>query len=266
MTVKSISQLLTSVQENPEDPLVIGDGWAQGRAVFGGLGAAIAVGAMEALLDTKKPLRSLLTNFVGPMSTDGVSVSARLLREGKSVSHTMVEIADETGPVLTASAAFGVARKGIHVPAEIKCPAAPRESVPKLDSSALRLPGFLQRFDIHWTGGGIPTTGTGERSCGMWVRSIDALEAFSAAKIVALADIPPPVIMCHYRQPINASSLSWSLEFVVPAEDIQSEWFYLHYELVAGADGYTQQNGSIFDEDGQLVALSRQCMVYFEPR
>lgn len=30
------------------------------------------------------------------------------------------------------------------------------------------------------------------------------------------------------------------------------------------AYGYSEQSGSIFDEKRQLLALSRQCMVYFE--
>lgn len=265
MSVKSISQLIDEMQENPDAPLVIGDGWAQGRAVYGGLAAAIGLAAMEKLSEGK-PLRSLLTNFVGPMSTTGVTFDAEVLREGKSVTQTSVRASDETGPVLVCSAAFGAARPGLEVPAEVPFEAVSRDSVPRLDSVALKLPGFLQRFDIHWSGGGIPTTGSKERSCGMWVRNAEDLDAHPAVKVVALADIPPPVIMCHYTERVMASSVSWSLEFVVPPEDIKSDWFYLHYELVAAAGGYTQQNGNIFDENGRLVALSRQCMVYFEPK
>ena len=60
-----------------------------------------------------------------------------------------------------------------------------------------------------------------------------------------------------------ASSLSWSLEFIEAPELIRSEWFYMEFEVDAAADGYTQQSGKIYDESGRLIALTRQCMVYF---
>jgi acyl-CoA thioesterase len=264
-TVKTISEIIEAYKTAPEAPLVIGDGWAQGRAVFGGLAAAIGLAGMEGL-SGDKPLRSFLANFVAPMPIDGVTVAPRVMRAGKSVTQTSVDVSDDNGIVLHASAAFGAPRNGLFVPADQPFKAAPKESVPRLDSVALRLPGFLQRFDIHWSGGGIPTSGSKERTTGMWVRNREDLSAYPAIKILALADIPPPVIMCHFTMPVIASSLSWSLEFVVPAAEIKSDWFYLHYELVAGANGYSQQNGSIFDESGQLIAVSRQCMVYFEPK
>jgi acyl-CoA thioesterase len=62
---------------------------------------------------------------------------------------------------------------------------------------------------------------------------------------------------------VPASSLTWSLEFVEPPEKITGEWFYLEFVVEAAADGYTQQSGKIYDELGRLVALTRQCMVYF---
>ena len=83
-------------------------------------------------------------------------------------------------------------------------------------------------------------------------------------KLVTICDIPPPVILSYFDSaPIPSSSLSWSLEFVVPPEEIESDWFYLEFVAEAAADGYTQQSGKIYDEMGQLCALSRQCMVYF---
>ncbi|MBL4838952.1 MAG: thioesterase family protein, partial [Kordiimonadaceae bacterium] len=58
--------------------------------------------------------------------------------------------------------------------------------------------------------------------------------------------------------------LSWALEFVCAPEDIETDWFYLEYTLEAASGGYTQQSGRIFDEHGNLCAISRQTMLYFE--
>ena len=98
----------------------------------------------------------------------------------------------------------------------------------------------------------------------MWVRHRQDVSGFPIEKLVDIADIPQPVLLSHFEKPpVPASSLSWSLEFVEAPEEIVSEWFYLEFEVEAAANGYTQQSGKIFDETGRLVALTRQCMVYF---
>jgi acyl-CoA thioesterase len=98
----------------------------------------------------------------------------------------------------------------------------------------------------------------------MWVRHKQDVSRFPVEKLIAIADIPPPVLLSHFEKPpVPASSLSWSLEFVEAPENITGEWFYLEFEVEAAADGYTQQSGRVYDELGRLVALTRQCMVYF---
>jgi len=260
----SMPQLLQQMKDSKTSSVNITPGWAQGRAVYGGLASSIGLVAMENLVAGDVPLRSLMTNFVAPMPEATVNAEARTMRRGRSVIQTSVDVMAAGQIVLHASAAFGGARDTKSVEPDAVFRPEPRVSVPPLDNSVRQLPGFLDRFEIHWTGGGIPLSGTSERRTGMWVRHRDNMEAFPAAKIVSLADIPPPVMMCHYKKPVMASSLSWSLELVQPAESIESDWFYLDYELEAAADGYSQQDGRIFSEDGALVALSRQCMVYFE--
>jgi acyl-CoA thioesterase len=264
MALTSFPDLLQQVHDSEGALVTINQGWAQGRAVFGGLAAAIALAAMERRVPGDMPLRSMMTNFVAPTPEGPVTTTARVMRRGRSVMQTSVDVMAGDQIVVHASAAFGSARKTYAVAPSAAFTPEPRDSVEALDAAAFKLPGFLQQFDIHWTGGGIPCSGSKDRRTGMWVRHKVNMDAFPAARIVALADIPPPVMLSHYRKPVMASSLSWSLEFVCPSDEVQGDWFYLDYTLEAAADGYSQQNGHIFSEDGTLVALSRQCMVYFE--
>jgi len=257
-------QLLQQLAADENSAVTISPGWSQGRAVYGGIATSIALIAMQKFVEGEAPLRSLMISFVAPLPEALVTTNARVMRRGRSVTQTSVDVMAGEQIALHASAAFGGARETLAVAPQVDFKPEPRDSVPLLDASVRQLPGFLSRFDIHWTGGGIPMSNTGERRLGMWVRHRDNMDEFPAAKIVALADIPPPVMMCHYNKPVMASSLSWSLEMVMPATEIESDWFYLDYEVEAAADGYSQQNGRIFTEDGSLAALSRQCMVYFE--
>lgn len=263
MTDKSLPHLLSSMTSGHAD-VAVTPGWMQGRAAYGGLGAALAARAMTNALPQKKSMRSLMVSFVGPVPAETVTVSAELLREGKNVSQVSARIIHDGKVCLQAAAAFASARDTKGALPEAGFSPEPRESVPPLDPERAPLPTFLKNFDIHWTGGGIPTTNTMDRRLGKWVRHKDDMNAFPAEKLIGLADIPPPIMMAHYSRPIMASSLSWSLEFVVPPEDIKADWFYLDYRLEAAAGGYCQQSGMIFTESGALVALSRQCMTYFE--
>ncbi|NVJ97334.1 MAG: thioesterase family protein [Alphaproteobacteria bacterium] len=263
MNEKSLPQMMASLN-SPKSIVAVTPGWMQGRAAYGGLGAALAARAMNQALPAPKSMRSLMISFVGPIPAEEVLVSAEMLREGKNVSQVTARVLSGDNVCLQAAAAFGSARETKSASADANFDPKPRESVPALDPERAPLPTFLRNFDIHWTGGGIPTTNTGDRHLGKWVRHKADMDAYPAEKLIGLADIPPPIMMAHYDRPIMASSLSWSLEFVVPPEDVSSDWFYLDYTLEAAAGGYCQQSGKMFTEGGELVALSRQCMTYFE--
>lgn len=58
------SELLDAVRRSP-DELVIPAQWAQGRASFGGLVAALQYEAMRARVPAERPVRSLAITFVG---------------------------------------------------------------------------------------------------------------------------------------------------------------------------------------------------------
>ena len=58
------------------------ESWLQGRSLFGGLQAAIAVDAMQRLSADMPPLRTLQATLCAPISGPQVRVHARLLRAG----------------------------------------------------------------------------------------------------------------------------------------------------------------------------------------
>lgn len=261
---KSLNDMLANVRSGEASSVDICPNWFNGRAAYGGLVGALAATAMDKSLPDEKPIRSLMVNFVGPVPPETVSIEPTLLRSGRSVTQAVVDVKHE-GQVLThASAAFGQSRPAVAAELEVPFDAKPRESVPPLEDVAGALPGFLTNFTIHWTGGGIPMSGSKDNKLGMWVRHKTDVSEFPAAKIIAIADVPPPLMLCHYTKLIRASSLSWALEFVRPPEKIDTTWFYLDFTLEAASGGYCQQSGRIFDENGNLCAITRQCMVYFE--
>lgn len=262
--IASFQHLMDGLAANDGKKVAITAGWAQGRALYGGLVAALAAEPMAMALEHPRPIRSLLGNFVAPAPEGELEVRTEILREGRAVVQTRADVVADGQVCFAASAAFGDDRPATAVPADFPFDPAPRNSVPPMQSGVRPLPGFLDNFEIHWTGGGVPMSNSKDRKTGMWVRHRSDMSAYPIAKIVGIADMPPPVIMSHFDKPVRASSMSWSLEFLVPPETVKSDWFYLDFTLDAAAGGYSQQSGLIFSEDGTLLAMSRQCMVYFE--
>ena len=263
-TDTSFRAIVDDLKAKNGSAVTITEGWAQGRALYGGLVAALAAEAMAMSLENERPIRTLLCNFVAPAPVGDLKLKTEILREGRAVVQTRCDVLAGDQVVFAATAAFGDDRPGEAVATEYVMDAKPRDSVPSMEKATRMLPGFLDNFDVHWTGGGIPMSNSKDRTTGMWVRHKSDMAAFPIANLVGVADMPPPVMLSHYDRPIRASSMSWSLEFVVPPQNVETDWFYLDFMLEAAANGYSQQSGQIFAEDGTLVALSRQCMVYFE--
>ena len=242
---------------------MVTEDWLQGRSAFGGLSAAMAVRAMHQHVGEGRPLRSVMTSFVGPLGPGACEITVEELRMGRNVQHLTARVLQDRRVATMVTAAFGAGRDEPGVPSAVAFTGAPRTSVPAGLGRRGGMPDFLSRFEMHWTGGGRPMSGNRDRNCGLWARPKDGMEDFKAERLVALADLPPPVMMSWFTKPLNVSSVTWSLEFVRQPEEMSGEWVYLDYDLEASRDGYSQQSGKVFDESGQLLLVGRQCMVYF---
>lgn len=265
MITSDLPDILATLRASDTNTTAFSEAWTQGRSAYGGLSAALATTAMAKGLEGDLPLRSLMVSFIAPMPAGPVSVNVQSQRRGKNVAQLGSEVMAEGNLCLQAMGVFGKARDSIRVAPDARFEPRPRDQGIPIDK-ANRMPQFLQYFEGSWVDGGIPFSGSPDRKLHLWARHRCDMAQFPAEKIVAIADIPPPVVLSHFSEPpVPASSLSWSLEFLQPPNEIESDWFYLEFTLEAAAEGYTQQSGRIFTEDGVLCALSRQCMVYFGP-
>jgi acyl-CoA thioesterase len=73
----------------------IPDAWTQGRTIFGGVQAALALRAMRDLVPQTVPLRVLQTTFIAPVPAGRLHIEASVLRSGKSVTHVEARIVDQ---------------------------------------------------------------------------------------------------------------------------------------------------------------------------
>lgn len=239
------------------------ESWLQGRSLFGGLQAAIAVDAMQRLSADMPPLRTLQATLCAPISGPQVRVHARLLRAGKNTVQCAADFMDGETLIASFVGIFGHARESaLEQTAPALTPAAEHGTtfpfIPNIT------PAFIQHFEAELLAGHFPFTGGGGSQQQLRLSLKDAQPRAGAAQVLALADFPPPLALSHFRKPVPGSTLTWMLNLVQPdlaGFDLQNWITDVHLE--AGADGYTHQSVRLYGPDHSLVALSRQCMVVF---
>ncbi|WDY59675.1 acyl-CoA thioesterase [Pseudomonas sp. PSKL.D1] len=263
----NFNQLLEAVRATPGN-VSIPSTWAQGRAVFGGLMAALVYETMRSKLSDNRPVRSLAISFVGPASPDTpIQFEAEVLREGKAVS-TVLGRAIQDGQVVTlVQGNFGAGR-----PSAVNVPALPAMAMKPLEEAAAELPyikgvipEFMRHFALRWAVGGLPFSGNDSRQMGGWVRLRDVeQQQATEAHLLALVDAWPPSLMPFLKQPAAGSTLTWTIEFVQPVPSLSTlDWCRYCVETEHARDGYGHAAAALWTAEGELLALSRQTVTVF---
>jgi len=257
-----LSELIASMRANAGTVAAsVGDDWLQGRSVFGGLQAAIALAAMRTLIPVQTPLRTLQMTFIAPIESGLVTANARVLRAGKSATHAEARLEGPDGLQAQAIGVFGVGRDSI-VRQPLPAP-APFTGARRRLGYAPGMPSFLQHFDADLLTGAAPFANANV------VRNVYEIGLrdsgpMTEAHLLAIADFVPPVALSWMPKLVPGSSLTWMLELLDHGFAAQplSGW-RVASDLVAARDGYTSQSTTLWAPDATPVALSRQSMVVF---
>ncbi|WP_339531931.1 acyl-CoA thioesterase [Pseudomonas mucidolens] len=261
------SDLLDAVRRNPLDVSVPPE-WAQGRATFGGLVAALQYEALRAQVPDDRPLRSLAITFVGPVAPDvSASYQVEVLREGKAVSQLLGRVVQNAEVMTLVQASFGASRASeIDVEALPAPPFKHWDECQELPYIKGVTPEFMRHLAMRWSVGGLPFTGNKSRDMGGWVRLRGDVkeEPLTEAHILALVDAWPPALLPHLNRPAPGSTLTWTIEFIQPLQSLSTlDWCQYHVEIEHARDGYGHAAAALWGPDGQLIAISRQTVVVF---
>jgi len=243
--------------------LDVPDDWLQGRTLFGGLQAAIALAAMRTVAPPA-PLRTLQATFLSPVPGGPVHAKARVLRSGKNATHVEGRIVggqDETLALVVG--VFGAARESAvrllpRQPAVAESPGA-------FDFTfrAGVVPNFTQHFRERWLVGGAPYTGATNPGNVIALGMRDSGNA-TEAHVVAMADFIPPIALSYLKERSVAASLTWMLELL--ADDVSAlplDGWRIDARMEAAGGGYSTQSLVLWGPGGVPVALGRQSMVVF---
>ncbi len=264
-----IDNLLGQARQFSHSPTTMSfpESWAQGRTAFGGLSAALLYSAMQSKVAQGRALRSLTTNFVGPLlADDPFTFEVELLREGKSASQVTGRIIQNSQVVVIQQGCFGNERiSDIKVSNSDKHQMPTSDQLPKLPFIPDITPNFLQNFDLAVAGGELPYSNGALSHIDGWMRFKHAPSELTDAHLICLIDTWPPCVLQMMKKPAPVSTMMWNLEFIHPHRPIApEEWFAYQSNTRQAAGGYAHTEANIWDCTGELVAISRQSIAVFD--
>lgn len=258
-----LSDIMDGIRRDADDVVAtVGEEWLQGRSVFGGLQAAIAVAAMRAQVDAALPLRTLQVAFIAPVPAGEVRARAVVLRRGGSATQVEARIVAGDQVLLLAVGIFGSARASVvkHAPAVRDDPGDGNLRMPWVPGVT---PAFTQQFDARWRIGGTPFTGNASRDHVIELSLKDRGPA-TESHVLAFADFAPPVALSMLSKVAPGRSMTWMLDFLrTDFATLPLTGWRVDVHLDAAADGYTSQSLTVIAPDGAPVALGAQNMVIF---
>ncbi|MCJ2375507.1 thioesterase family protein [Vibrio sp. ZSDZ34] len=262
-------QLLYQAQAFADNDIamIIPENWGQGRTVFGGVSAALLYAAMQTRVEKGRALRSLTTNFVGPLLVNTpFTFEVEMLREGKSASQITGRIIQNGQVAVIQQGCFGGDRtSNIEVENQERHSMPAPEGLEKLPDIGAGAPHFTQNFDYAIAQGGMPYSGSDDSRCYGWMRFKHAPEAITDAHLISLIDCWPPGVLQMMKVPSPASTMMWNLEFIHPHQPVvPDDWFAYQANTRQAAQGYAHAEANIWDATGELVAISRQSIAVFD--
>jgi hypothetical protein len=246
----------------------IDPGWAviDGAAPNGGYVMALAARAMRDPLPHPDPV-TLTAHFLAPPTPGEVTVEVEILRTGRRHSTVSAslrqddrELARLLGTFADLSAADGptrVDRRPPALPPKDECVAFTDQAEERA-TGTMPAPPIALRFDHHipatalgWTQG----RPSGNGAIGGYVSWRDGLPMDTLGLLV-VADCYPPAVFDS-----GIGGLGWvpTIELTVqvrkrPSPGDLRTWF----TTTAVTDGYLEEDGEVWDAEGDLVVLSRQ--------
>ncbi len=237
--------------------------WEQGRTVYGGLVAGLAVETAQRALPGLGPLRAAQFAFVGPVSGSLV-LTPTVLRAGRSVTFVSVDVGGDAGGVATrALLCFGAARSSVLTHAALPMPEVPAPDMCGALLSA-EAPAFIAHFDARLALPGGFGSGSEAAEITAWFRHREADGLDPAVALVTLGDASPPAPLAMVDRFLPVSTMMWSVELGPdPGRGTPGGWRLFQLVGDAIADGYAAERITIWSEDGTPLMTARQSVAVF---
>ncbi len=226
----------------------------------GGYLAAVVARAMtEEVDDPARGLRSITVHYLRRPEFGPVSVDVEILRSGRSLSNLAATMRQDDRPICTALAAFSVPWES---------PVAWAREMPEQVEAALADPGWsppthIGNFDADLLVDGPLFSGTGSSRTAGWIRTVEP-RPLDAIELVAISDALPPAIFPRVsdRMAVPTIDLTVHIRAPLPLAGLAvDDRIYAEFTTDHVADGFIEEDGTMWAPDGTLLAQSRQLAI-----
>lgn len=240
--------------------------WVQ-RGPNGGYLAAIVLRAIVSevavtvVAGPARHPRSLTVHYLEPPAAGPAEVVVTVERSGRRLTTCSARMEQDGRLKLLALAAVSdgwpsafdyddVARPDVNPPDECVVPARPDGTAPSV------LANFEQRLAL----GGMAFSGHHEAVSGGWLRAVPN-RAPDAMLVACFTDAWLPAPMARATALVGAPTIDLTIHFRRPLPRpgaTDGDWTLLVMRSRLSADGFFEEDGEVWSEDGTLLAQSRQ--------
>jgi acyl-CoA thioesterase len=232
--------------------------WMQGRTLFGGASAALALVAARKAMPELPLFRAAQVGFVAPVG-ENLAFSVEMVRQGRNVTQVRCDVASDGKLALTALLLFGDSRdpNALH-------PAGKADPWPGAPEDCEELPSptnyFTQNLEIRRAQ---DERGPGAPTVRRWVRLKDRDGLDPVAMAIVLGDALPPGSMRAMRRQGPLSSINWSFNLLDPEAKTRDGWFLAEAASDHADHGYSSERLRLWNADGEQILAGMQAAAIF---
>jgi acyl-CoA thioesterase len=234
------------------------------RGPHGGYIAAMLLRALsDAAGDGARMPRSLTVYYPAAPVGGPVTIATKVERTGRSMSYVTARLEQEGSVAALATAAFSADwPKTVELDTTERPDVPSADDIPPLDRGGM-VPPFTQYFDFRPTTGDRWFTGSPRALSGGWMRLVEDHE-LDAPLVAALADAWPPAIFPAATDPVAAPTIELTVHFRSPLP-APGRWLLGVFESRVARDGFFEEDGVLWSEEGEVIAQARQLALAIGP-
>ena len=237
----------------------IDDAWSGPPGPNGGYIAALLLGAIRSRIDDRsRAPRSITIHYLRPPLAGEVEIAVEIERSGRTASTATARMSQAGKQTCLA---ICVLVGEIESAAEWSEPAPevpPPDQVDRVDAAELT-PRIFEQLDFRPLFGSPPFSG-GERAlAGGWLRTRSP-SPLGPELLALYADAWWPAPFARVEAPLLAPTLELTIHFraAAPAGGGEHPFVLTRFVSATSAEGFFEEDGQIWSEDGTLLAQSRQ--------
>lgn len=236
--------------------------WSVIRGPNGGYLAAIILRALIAAVgDAERAPRALTVHYLAPAEPGAVTIQVTIERGGKTLTSLSARVSQGEQLIALALASFAAPHQGgLSFPPEPMPDLPPPEQLTPLSPHNVDAVPFVRQYQYYAAIGAPALSGAEQARVGGWLRLAEPRLA-DAPLVAAYTDAWLPSVFPRLREPAMTPTLDLTIHFRarLPLEGATPDDFYLAvFESQHAAEGYFEEDGTIWSQSGVLIAQSRQ--------